>query len=584
MFCAMKLGEESRSKTLAVLLLAVIACIIWLVSILVAYPEFQNSWLTEPLAMIHSLAPLYYVAILLMALAGLGCFAFRIGNRSVHLVLLMLFAAMLWATPYFLAGFSRHGHLPTMMGVSTHIPEFYENQWIIGSEYARTHPLLFVFNYALLTVSAVTPMAYMSLSPAFFTVLFIPLCYLFVANLFSDRVALLSLLLAIPGHNPMLAPMPSTMGYILTMAVMLMLTLPKLSVGLGVAAGIVLIGLVTAHPVSPLILVSFLAARVVADFLRQSNGYRRTTVKVLVLCVVAYLLFSLWSPESLNLAKWAIGIVQRMADFSQLATFRHQLFGRVFIYDNIYNLMRGVYLLYGTLVVVLLLRVLVNTYLQARDVRKWLTRRGGLSRSQLFLVLSVPLLLLVTVFLSEGTPGIGDLAGRSLTYLVLVSSCLIASVAVAAFAHDTRSKTYLKLLVGILVVILTLSSPLIAYRSEAAWNFAVSEEVGLRFIAENAELDGKTVAGGNAHQLAFFPEAAFTKPRFEHIGFPRPHKAGDLQTDISLFRRTDYYYAAMVRDLSFEENAFTRHLSTIAGSDGHNLVYVNQAFQVFLRR
>ena len=103
----METGKYYQRKMVIVLLLCMVALIIYLISIRLAYPIFQNTRLIDPLAEMHSLFPLYYIAIALMAIAGFACFAWRIGNKVIHLVLLLLFAIMLWYTPYFMAGFSR---------------------------------------------------------------------------------------------------------------------------------------------------------------------------------------------------------------------------------------------------------------------------------------------------------------------------------------------------------------------------------------------------------------------------------------------------------------------------------------------
>jgi len=58
---------EDRRKTAIILLLAAIAATIYLFSIKLAYPVFQNTRLVDPLAEIHSLPALYYIAIAIVA-------------------------------------------------------------------------------------------------------------------------------------------------------------------------------------------------------------------------------------------------------------------------------------------------------------------------------------------------------------------------------------------------------------------------------------------------------------------------------------------------------------------------------------
>lgn len=195
----------------------------------------------------------------------------------------------------------------------------------------------------------------------------------------------------------------------------------------------------------------------------------------------------------------------------------------------------------------------------------------------MFLAVSLFSIAALTLLLAERDYyGIGmvGMAERGLTFVVLLASCIIASVLMNVY-ESGKYKRLRNCGVLVLVVLLTLSFPFIAYRSEATWTYPVSEKEGLRFLAENVPLDGRTLAMGGARQLVFFPEAAFSSPQLQ--------RTGNLETDITPFRRTDYYSAAMSRDLSFEDNAFTRHLALIAGSNNHNKVYSNPAFEVFLK-
>jgi len=58
------------------LLLAATAVVIHLVSLKLAYPVFQNTRLVDPLASMHTLFPLYYIAIAAMAVAVSECTPF----------------------------------------------------------------------------------------------------------------------------------------------------------------------------------------------------------------------------------------------------------------------------------------------------------------------------------------------------------------------------------------------------------------------------------------------------------------------------------------------------------------------------
>ncbi len=91
----MKSNITGQTKLTLVLLITTVAAAIYLVSLKLAYPVFQNTRLVDPLASMHALFPLYYVAIAAMAVAVFICLIYRIQSKGIHLLLLILFATML---------------------------------------------------------------------------------------------------------------------------------------------------------------------------------------------------------------------------------------------------------------------------------------------------------------------------------------------------------------------------------------------------------------------------------------------------------------------------------------------------------
>ncbi|MCK4794662.1 MAG: hypothetical protein KAV87_63620, partial [Desulfobacteraceae bacterium] len=201
---------ESRTRILIILILAVIAGLVYLLSIFLAYSVFQNTRLTDPLAELNSLFPLYYIAIALTALSCIGCLIWRIENKYLHLLLLSLFAVMLWFTPYCLAGFVRLPDGPWHVGVAMQIPQVLDGDPVAFSGYAWSSPGSFIYHYAFLNILGMESTTYISLFfPLFCLSMFVLLCYVFVAKFFSQQVAFLSVLIAIPGlHYIQLHPSP----------------------------------------------------------------------------------------------------------------------------------------------------------------------------------------------------------------------------------------------------------------------------------------------------------------------------------------------------------------------------------------
>ena len=91
----MKNGANNYRRTVIILILVFAAAAIYLLSIKMAYPVFQNTRLTDPLAEINSLFPLYFVALFLLAVSAILTFVFKITNRGVHILVLLLFSVLI---------------------------------------------------------------------------------------------------------------------------------------------------------------------------------------------------------------------------------------------------------------------------------------------------------------------------------------------------------------------------------------------------------------------------------------------------------------------------------------------------------
>ena len=256
-------GSKNRdlTKTLIVLILAAVAALIYVVSVFLAYQVFQDTWLTDPLAEIHSLYPLYYIAIALAALSVVACVLWRVGNRCIHVLLLMLFAVMLWLTPYWLTSFVRLGDSAWHVGVAMNIPQVLDGEQTVFSNYGWDYPGSFIYHYSFVKILGIQPLTYIHLFPLLCALLFVILCYALVDRLFSSKVALLSMLMAIPGlHYLQLHASPHAIGALLMLTTLLLLTQRAAAVKV-IPLAVILIGIIIfTHPTTPLLLTIFLAA------------------------------------------------------------------------------------------------------------------------------------------------------------------------------------------------------------------------------------------------------------------------------------------------------------------------------------
>jgi hypothetical protein len=569
----MEKREETRAKTLTVLILAVVGILLYSLAVWLAYPEFQSTRLDDPLAELHSLSPLYYVAIALAALSIVCCLVWRVGSTAVHLALLLVFAGMLWLTPYFLTGFVRLGDAPWHVGVGMRVTEVLDGASIPFTWYASHYPVSYVWHNVFVTTLGIEPSTYITLYPVACTTLFVLLCYCLVSRLFDGRVALLALLLAIPGlHYLQLHASPHTMGTVLMLAALLLLTM-RVSSARVVPLVALLVGcMIAAHPTSPLLFAIFVGAALLAGVI-YSRRIARSHVMLLallLLCMGGWYLWYTFHPAGIE-----GGGVAQMAAPGGLDVAAGFLTGTRFVYANIYSLNKGIYYLYALLAVAGVLYAVAGSYLKDKDVKLWLRTVGGLRRSETLLAISVLPLVLLTFLLAENAH---ELIESGLTYIILAASCVMASIAVRVQWPAPRLATVPALAV---VVLLTLTHPVVAYSIDAYSSAPRSEKDGLEFLTSAVPMAGRSMVMFKDDQLSLLAGSGIDHTEFLHTTDPYRPQFEALRPDIFVYRNTGYYYAAMRIDLSFEDNRFTTYRAA-ADRLEYDRVYSSPTFEVYL--
>lgn len=570
---------DSRTRILIILILAVIAGLLYLLSVLSAYSVFQNTRLTDPLAELNSLFPLYYVAIGLTALSGVACLIWRIENKYLHLLLLSLFAIMLWFTPYCLAGYVRLPDGPWHVGVAMQIPQVLDGDPVAFSGNAWLRPGSYIYHYTFLNTLGMEPTTYISLFfPLFCLLIFILLCYVFLAKFISHQVAFLSMLIAIPGlHYIQLHPSPHTIGALLMLTALLLLI--RRGIASKVIAIMAIIAIIISHPTTPLLLSIFLAAALLTSLL-YSRRIGRTQValaSILLICFVGWFLwFSFYhaspSAEATGLQWW-----YESATPWDLGAAQQYLTGTTFIYGSIHNLNKAIYFLYAIAAIVGILYISVRTYLKRSGIKDWISKIGGLKPSEAVMAISIPPLLILTFLLAETHT---CLIETGLTFIILALSCIIASV-IARSDHFWVNKKIICSVVMIGLLFLTLSFPAVAYSIDAYSSFPKSEEAGLKFLATSVPLGEKTIATNSGAQLALYLQSPVEGlERVDHTRRIKPDLT-KIQPDIVVFRSTGYYLVAMRHDLSFEDNRFAEY-SNFVESNKYDRIYSSSTFEVYL--
>jgi hypothetical protein len=574
--------------------LALVAGLMYLLSVFLAYPVFQNKRLTDPLAEIHALSPVYYIAIALIVLLGMGCLIWHVGGRCLHILLLTMFAVMLWLTPYLLAGFTRLPDAPWHVGIAMQIPQVLAGDPVTWAWYALNYPGSFVYHYAVINIAGLQPMTYIQFFPLFCLFFFVLFCYLLLGRLFNPRSAFLAMLLAIPGlHYIQIHASPHTVGALLMLTTLLLLTRP--GAGAKIMAVLAIFTVAISHPTTPLLISIFLAAALLTTVIysRRIGRTQMVLMGTLAICLVCWVLLysnsqrpgthtpnitstpietttpDSTTPDSTTPDSTLLGdLTDRI--IRDLNTSQEYLGGTPFIYGDIYNLNKGIYFLYAANAMAALLYVMVKTYNKKRSIQVWLSNLGGIKQNEALLACTIPLLFLLTLLIAEGAH---DLIETGLTYIILALSGIVAYVTLRfQWLNSIRKFSF----VAAGALFLTLSFPVVAYSIDAYSSFPRSEQVGLELLANTTSLEAKTVAGSSLSQLVLISPAFTNKNIFVDMEFD------DSEPEITVFRNTNYYYQAMRYDLSFTDNGYIESLAAVESAN-YNKIYFSPTFAIYFK-
>jgi hypothetical protein len=479
---------------------------------------------------------------------------------------------MLLFTPYYLAGFTMVRDGPWRIGVSMRIPEVLAGNVDAFSSGTASSPASFIYHYSFLNITGVEPLTYTSIIfPLIATLLFIFLGYVLISRILGDRVAFLAMLLGIPGlHYILFHPSPRTVGFLLMLTVMLLLTgksvVPK------VMAVIVFPIVVLTHAISPMILVIFIVAAVLANYF--FSGSKRQLVITGIILAIGFggwllLNFKEVSNSLVGLFSGSLWAKERF--------WPENLFASQFIYSDIYYLNIGIYGLFAAGAIAAVSYVASKAYAVKTSIKNWLRQIVGLNRGEAIMLFSAMLLFAATILLATRSTSFIE---RGLTFIILVLSGLIASIILRS--AELKIGKSIGSLVLVVLLFLTLSFPVVAYSIHAYDSFPPSEQAGLEFTAEHIPLEGKTVSATNLPQLTPFvnppPEELHS---IQYIRFPDPELI-EGQPDIIIFRSTAFFNAAMRWDLSFEDNRFLTYRTMVDSDSQYQRVYSSPTFEIYI--
>lgn len=567
---------KNYRKIIIVLLLAISALAVYLLAIRLAYPVFQNTRLTDPLAELHSLFPLYYIALFLLAVAAVLIFVFRINNRGVQILVLLIFGIMLWYTRYYLAGFSWEPDSARNLGVSLRINDILDGTVFHHSGYGSQFPIPAVLENVIFTVSGMSTGAYFHLIPFVWIIVFVLLLYVFGNSLFSPLTGFLTAFLAMAGmHYMIFITGAHTIGVLLLLTTLVLMFRTGLKWRLLTVALIIVV--VLTHPVTPPLLAVFLGAAFIAYISRRTVKAQLIFAGLLVLCLAGWLLWptlSTLAPDALGVTPPASDIPSRLIPRDFHTTILY-LFGSPFVFDAIYTLNKVVYGVYILFILAVIGTVIGRT--QRKNISWLVTTKqlGGLSRSQWFLIICSPILVVAAALLAETEHALIE---RGLTLAILTMSGVIASVAVAYW--ESGGRIFRRVVGGLavsFVLFVTMTFPVITYSIDAYSSFPKSEEKGLEFISENIYMNDKVFISSFSQQIILYQP--LTKNTL------LVNKDNIIENgDVFALRSTGFYYAAIRNDVSFTDNRWLNYKAMVESSTAVNAIYYSPTMQVFLKR
>jgi len=461
-----------------------------------------------------------------------------------------------------------------------------------ASEYAIEYPASFLFNRSALSITGIGVIDYAGwLYPLFYVVIFVFLWYVFASRFSNNRSAFLSGLIAIPAlHYLKIHPAPQTIGVALMLLTFILLITHE-SIKYKILGIIVLPIMIITHPVSTILTLIFLVVAYVPKFLFEKRkmifNRKIATFLISVAGVAVVILFLLFTGPGQNILQY----IQKMLNYPFDQGF--MLIGKFitesrFIYSEIYLLNQLIYIGYAVGTLVFLFYILSPSLKPAKRGIKTLIinliqkigYKNGvlLIATLLYILFTVILVVLTNAFV---------LIERGLSLFILFTSLFISlnivkirksNINKKSRISRIRNKKYRNLCSTTIILLIVLTYPVISYSIDAYNSFPQSENHGLQFLTSYANINNKTITIGMPGQLT-----AYTEPFINYTFTSYTTNISELQADIIAFRNTDYFYMSMRRDLSFENNIFTKLYEEVNPSKSYNKIYASETFEIFIK-
>jgi hypothetical protein len=547
--------------------------LLWLSLVILLRSPYDSAVLFDPLAMINSLFPYYWV--ILASFIGVCIFALtkKDSPRWLHIVLLLQLALMLYYTPFLIGGFSWSPDSLWHAGVANYLPSILAGANYPLAEYAQSYPFSFAITFGVERLFQVNVETYtLYVFPPICIALISSIAYFFISRITEKRTAFLSMLIALPALHyiePHVSPFAT--GTVLLLSSFVLLTFRGVKF---LALNIFLIvALVLTHPISPLFLGLYIFGLIVFSLTGKATGkdLKHLRFEFAVLVVGLGLFWFFWT--YFVAAQNYIGITTPLDNVLSLnflgklsSSFEWTAGGQGFIYPQIGQLSLLIYGVFGALI---LLISTVNLFVVIKNRR----RIEPTTRIQLHLAFTA-IGSAAIGYLLFSSSGERFLLGRGLLFFLLMGAVCIAS-----FINNRKFKVprIPKLLAVVLIVFLALTFPVVAYSKEAYNTFTPDSKEVLVFLS-HMDLTNKTISMGYSQQLASYVNLS---EGFELVGFPPDLTVN--KPDIIVLRLNYYYLLAMRYEFSFTNNSYTRAQDYLTNCTEYKAVFSNDQSQIWLK-
>jgi len=563
-------------KVEALLMVSLVLFGVWIAMIFNVRPSFLNIANSDSLAMVHALFPYYWLILSAYCVLCLSIFFLGVNNKLVHTLVLVQFSLVLYFTPFALSGLSWNPDNLWLSSVAKYVPDILSGKEVMFSTYTETFPSSFILTYSVTEVMGIDVFAFARFFPMFSIIALTLLGYVLASKFLGQRVAFISMLFVLPGwHYLDLHACPHMTGLLLLLTIMILLT--RYERKPVAVIFLLMLSLVLSHPISPLTLSVFLVTVYFCIVMARRRFRRKIesinwiwSKKVLILFLgivwIIWLLTAVFPiSRSIEYAfrrvftlSFGRSIVERVEEFS--------IGGGSFIYPEIFDLTRLTYASYVFVAGFLMLcDVTISKFMKKENTNNMFLRKV-ISFFSAFAFLAFSYLLLL---------GTGD---HHLLYRGQIPFVLMVSIYIASYLFfDRKYNKIAKFFFSFWLLFLLLVFPVVSYSIGAYNSFPYSEGIGVKFIADNVHLSGKTVSMGTRHQISPYMDLSNV---FYVIDFPP--NLDKTHPEIIVLKKSSFYVIAMRYDISFEHNRFLELRDQLEEVVEYNKIYSNPTTETYV--